>query len=66
MDSLHFKRFIVLAVTTVIVVGIAIVGLLVLNDEMQKALINTKNNMYNTSETETTQPSVEEDMKVEW
>lgn len=66
MDSMHFKRFIVLAVTTLIVVGLAVVGLIVLNDEMQKALVNTKENMYSNSEIQNTEQPSEEDMKVEW
>lgn len=66
MDSMHFKRFIVLAVTTFIVVGLAVVGLIVLNDEMQKALVNTKENMYSNSEIQNTEQPSEEEMKVEW
>lgn len=66
MDSMHFKRFIILAVTTFIVVGLAVVGLIVLNDEMQKALVNTKENMYSNSEIQNTEQPSEEEMKVEW
>lgn len=66
MDSVHLKRFIILAISTLVVVGISVFGLMLLNDEMHKALSNTKDNIYSVTETLSTPSAGEQDMKVEW
>ena len=68
MDSLHTKRFIVLAVATVTVIVFALIGLSVMNNELQKSLITAKNNVQVSSVEETTNPAVEptEEVDTNW
>lgn len=63
---MHFKRFVVLAITTVVVLALAVIGLLVMNDEMQKALTNTHNNVYSTSESSPESQPETNDVEVKW
>ena len=45
MDKAHAKRLIILAATTLVVVGLAVFGLVTMNEQMQTALVNAHNNV---------------------
>ena len=49
MDKAHTKRFVILASTTLAVIILSIVGLVSMNDQMQKAIVNARNNVSSSS-----------------